>query len=58
MIEVANQKVQNAPTADEVLSIDHTDVPMSVAVAIQSLGNKRDRYVLEMHLGVRGQRLP
>ncbi|MCC4588334.1 TnsA endonuclease N-terminal domain-containing protein [Xanthomonas sp. NCPPB 1067] len=56
-IEVSSSKVQDAPTADEALLVDHTDVPMLVAVAIESLSNKRDREVLEMRLGVDSQRM-
>ncbi|MBB5766540.1 sigma factor-like helix-turn-helix DNA-binding protein [Xanthomonas euroxanthea] len=56
-IEVASPKGQEEPAEDEALSVDHTDAPMLVAVAIESLSNKRDREVLELRLGTDGQRL-
>ncbi|KGU56466.2 hypothetical protein NY99_08280 [Xanthomonas phaseoli pv. phaseoli] len=56
-IEVSSLKGQEEPAADEALSVERSDVPMLVAIAIESLSNKRDREVLEMRLGVHGQRM-
>ncbi|MDL5366803.1 sigma factor-like helix-turn-helix DNA-binding protein [Xanthomonas sp. NCPPB 2654] len=44
-------------TTDSEPSVDHSDVPMLVAVAVTSLSSKRDRDVLEMRLGLDGQRM-